>query len=59
MKVVVAIDSLKGCLTSREANQAAVESVRQGMPGAEVVEIPVSDGAGWFCYTRYSYHIRT
>ena len=24
MKVVVAIDSLKGCLTSREANQAAV-----------------------------------
>ena len=24
MKVVVAIDSLKGCLTSREANRAAV-----------------------------------
>ena len=48
MKVVVAIDSLKGCLTSREANQAAVESVRQGMPGAEVVEIPVSDGGEGF-----------
>ena len=48
MKVVEAIDSLKGCLTSREANQAAVESVRQGMPGAEVVEIPVSDGGEGF-----------
>lgn len=48
MKVVVAIDSLKGCLTSREANQAAAESVRQGMPGAEVVEIPVSDGGEGF-----------
>ena len=48
MKVVVAIDSLKGCLTSREANQAAVAGVRQGMPGAEVVEIPVSDGGEGF-----------
>ena len=48
MKVVVAIDSLKGCLTSQEANRAAVESVRQGMPGAEVVEIPVSDGGEGF-----------
>ena len=43
MKVVVAIDSLKGCLTSQEANRAAVAGVRQGMPGAEVVGIPVSD----------------
>ena len=48
MKVVVAIDSLKGCLTSREANRAAVEGVRQGMLGAEVVEIPVSDGGEGF-----------
>ena len=48
MKVVVAIDSLKGCLTSQEANRAAVEGVRQGMPGAEVVKIPVSDGGEGF-----------
>ena len=48
MKVVVAIDSLKGCLTSQEANRAAVAGVRQGMPGAEVVEIPVSDGGEGF-----------
>ena len=48
MKVVVAIDSLKGCLTSQEANRAAVAGVRQEMPGAEVVEIPVSDGGEGF-----------
>lgn len=48
MKVVVAIDSLKGCLTSQEANRAAVAGVRLGMPGAEVVEIPVSDGGEGF-----------
>lgn len=48
MKVVVAIDSLKGCLTSQEANRAAVAGVRQGMPGAEVVGIPVSDGGEGF-----------
>ncbi len=44
----MAIDSLKGCLTSQEANRAAVAGVRQGMPGAEVVEIPVSDGGEGF-----------
>ena len=27
MKVVVAIDSFKGCLTSKEANQAAAEGI--------------------------------
>jgi len=47
-KIIVAIDSLKGCLTSAEANQAASEGVLQGMPEAEVVKVPVSDGGeGW------------
>ena len=48
MKVVVAIDSFKGCLTSKEANQAAAESIRSFCPDAEVVQIPVSDGGEGF-----------
>jgi len=48
MKVIVAIDSFKGCLTSAEANQAAAEGVRRRMPWAEVVQIPVSDGGEGF-----------
>ena len=47
-KIIVAIDSFKGCLTSTEANRAAAEGIRQRMPDAEVVQIPVSDGGeGW------------
>ena len=48
MRIVVAIDSFKGCLTSREANQAAAEGVRRVCPDAEVVQIPVSDGGEGF-----------
>lgn len=44
MKVIVAIDSFKGCLTSKEANGAAAEGIRNAFPEAEVVEVPVSDG---------------
>ena len=44
MKVVIAIDSFKGCLTSKEANEAAAEGIRNAYPDAEVVEVPVSDG---------------
>ena len=44
MKVVIAIDSFKGCLTSMEANKAAAEGIRAAYPDAEIVEVPVSDG---------------
>ena len=44
MKIIVAIDSFKGCLTSAEANQAASEGVYAKMPDAQVVQVPVSDG---------------
>ncbi len=58
-KIIVAIDSFKGCLTSAEANQAACEGILQPegrsvarnlakMPEAKVVQVPVSDGGeGW------------
>ena len=44
MKVIIAIDSFKGCLTSKEANGAAAEGIRRAYPNAEIVEVPVSDG---------------
>ena len=44
MKIVIAIDSFKGCLTSKEANEAAAEGIRSAYPDAEIVKVPVSDG---------------
>lgn len=48
MKIIVAIDSFKGCLTSAEANQAAAKGLLLARPDAEVIQVPVSDGGeGW------------
>ena len=44
MKVIIAIDSFKGCLTSKEANEAAAKGIRIAYPDAEIVEVAVSDG---------------
>ena len=45
---ILAIDSFKGCLTSRKANQTAAEGISKVAPDAHVVQIPVSDGGeGW------------
>lgn len=50
MKVIVAIDSFKGCLTSTQANLAAEEGVKSACPAAEVVQLPVSDGGEGFVH---------
>ena len=48
MKIIIAIDSLKGCLSSAEAGRAAAEGIQARWPKAEVVYLPVSDGGeGW------------
>ena len=44
MKVTVAIDSLKGSLSSVEAGQAAAEGVKRVYPDAEVCVRPLADG---------------
>ena len=44
MKVVVAIDSLKGSLTSLEAGEAIRAGVLRAIPDAEVVVRPLADG---------------
>ena len=47
-KIIVAVDSFKGCLTSKEADQAVTEGIMARMPDAEVIQMPVSDGGeGW------------
>lgn len=44
MKVVIAIDSFKGSMSSIEAGNAAQKGVLSVWPDAEVVVIPVADG---------------
>ncbi len=43
-KAVLAIDSFKGCLSSKEAEKAAAEGIRNVFPTCETVCLPVSDG---------------
>lgn len=43
-KVVIAIDSFKGCLPSAEAGKAAAEGIRSVFPECEVVCLPIADG---------------
>lgn len=43
-KVVIAINSFKGSLTSAEANQAAAKAVVRLYPRCNVVQLPVADG---------------
>ena len=44
MKVVIAIDSFKGSLSSIQAGQAAGEGIKRVYPEAEVVVRPIADG---------------
>ena len=44
MKAVVAIDSLKGSLSSVEAGNAIAEGIRRADAQAEVVVRPLADG---------------
>ena len=44
MKAVIAIDSLKGSLSSIEAGEAAAEGIRRVNPQAETVVRPLADG---------------
>lgn len=43
-KVVLAIDSFKGCLTSAAAEAAAAQGIHAVFPACEVLCIPVADG---------------
>ncbi|MDR0866734.1 MAG: glycerate kinase [Candidatus Symbiothrix sp.] len=43
-KVVIALDSFKGCLSSMEAGKAAEEGIKSVYPNCETVCLPVADG---------------
>ena len=54
-KIIVAIDSFKGCMSSAEANEAVAERVHQVLPDAEIIQIPVADGGeGWLEAFQYA-----
>lgn len=44
MRVLIAIDSYKGSLSSVEAGRAAAEGIRRAIPSAKVVIRPLADG---------------
>ena len=44
MKIVLAFDSFKGCITAQEACHTAAMAIREVLPHSEVVECPLSDG---------------
>ena len=44
MKIVTAIDSMKGSLSSRQASEAAAEGIRRADPAAQAEACPVGDG---------------
>lgn len=44
MKIVLAFDSFKGCITAQEACHTAALAIHEVLPNTEVVECPLSDG---------------
>lgn len=44
MRIIIAFDSMKGCITSAEANTAAAEGLHAAFPDAEIVSLTMSDG---------------
>lgn len=51
MKIVVAIDSFKGSLTSLEAGRAAEVGIKSAAPNADVKVYPLADGGEGTCKT--------
>ena len=49
MKVVVAIDSFKGSMTSMQAGMACKEGILAAIPKADVVVRPLADGGEGNC----------
>ena len=43
-RIVVAIDSFKGSLTSEEAGNSAAAGIKRAIPGCEVIVSPLADG---------------
>lgn len=44
MRILLTIDSFKGCLSSADAEQAVSQGIKQSLPDAQMLSMPVSDG---------------
>ena len=44
MKIVIAMDSFKGSLTSLEAGEAAAKGATDALPDADLILMPLADG---------------
>jgi len=44
MKVVVAVDSFKGCMRSDEAGKIIADALRESLADAKIVMVPIADG---------------
>jgi len=44
MKIIIALDSFKECLTSKEAGEAAAKGVRKIFPSCDIIQLPIADG---------------
>ena len=65
MKVLIASDSFKGCMTSQEANWQIESGIKRADPSVECFSFPISDGgegmvdAFAFAYKAKIYEVRT
>lgn len=48
-KIVIAIDSFKGCLTSEEAGIAVMKGIKTIFPDCEILLFPIADGGEGNC----------
>ena len=57
MKIIIAIDSFKGSLSSMEAGKAAIEGIREVLPNSQTELIPIADGGeGMLSVMQNTYH---
>jgi glycerate 2-kinase len=59
LKIVVAPNSFKGSLSATQAARAIARGVREAMPDADIVEIPVADGGDGTVEALVSAHAGT
>lgn len=43
-KIIVAFDSFKGCISAKDACEAATKGIVSLLPDTDVIQLPLSDG---------------
>ena len=55
MQILIAPDKFKGSLTASAFCQAAAQGAKEALPGARVIEMPLSDGGDGFSEVMHQY----